>query len=167
MISNGKLKSIFEAHHRDIYALTFSYLHNREEAEEITQETFLKLLRRDHLPVCDAEMKRWLFKVAVNRCLDRFRSLKIIEKWIRQMTSWRGTEKTAHQGAVVQEIKQALSLLDGKSRMVVLLKYYEDMTYSEIAEIMGIPEGTVKSLLSRAIQKIEVSNSEVLCAMKK
>lgn len=146
---------LYESYATDVLRVAYYYLGNRELAEDVTQDVFVKLLT--NRPVLEeGREKAWLLKVALNRCRDLWRS-----SWIKKVVLGHpGFEcfpapdmigKLADQ----QTLSEAVNRLKPEFKEVVLLFYYQGFSVSEIADMLGIAEGTVSSRLSRAREKLQ------------
>jgi RNA polymerase sigma-70 factor (ECF subfamily) len=147
-------------HERRVFRLLYRMLGNREEAEDATQEAFLSLHRHGHRFRREARFSTFLYRVAANAALNRRRSLgraraRVEELGRRQMLGDEGPSggpdpETAAHGAQVQvAVQQALLELPEDLRMAVVLFDIEGRPYKEIADVLGVPEGTVKSRIHR------------------
>ena len=146
---------LYELYATDVLRVSYYYLGNREMAEDVTQDVFVKLLM--NRPVLEpGREKAWLLKVALNRCRDLWRS-----SWVKKVILGHpGFEcfpapdeigKMADQYALAE----AVNHLKPEFKEVVLLFYYQGFSVTEIADMLGIAEGTVSSRLSRAREKIQ------------
>jgi RNA polymerase sigma-70 factor (ECF subfamily) len=138
---------------------------NREEAEDVTQETFLSLHRHGHRFRSEARFSTFLYRVAVNAALNRRRTLGRARTRIKKLTQRqsagddlpvtpRDPEDAADGGEVTQAVRAALDALSPSLRMPVVLYDIEGLAYGEIARILGVAEGTVKSRIHRARQAL-------------
>jgi RNA polymerase sigma-70 factor (ECF subfamily) len=120
-------------------------------AEDILVETFTKFAHSD----LDerGSIKAWLYRVATNSCYSHFRKKrtesKCLEKQLQSILS-----NPAHDIAEELRIQKILSALPEYQRVVVVLKFYERMTYNEIAEVLCCPVGTVKSRIHNGLKKL-------------
>lgn len=135
---------------RNMYRLAFSYCRNREDAEDVVQEVFLKLLRQKSEFLDEQKLRSWLLKVTVNACMDLLRS------------PWRGRccalEEATEPTVLMQEENElmlAVLNLPAKYRGVIHLYYYEDYSITEIAGILNVSESAVRMRLMRARQKLK------------
>ncbi len=147
----------------------FSYVRykvkNYEDAKDITQDIFVKVFKA--LPNWEpkATFQTWLYTIARNRCIDHFRarsrrttySLDDDEQIdIPVATGIRSNpEKIAREGEIGMYIRNALSQLSPKQRDVFTLYHYEGLQIKDIAEVLGISEGTVKVHHHRAMKKLK------------
>ncbi len=138
------------AHHAAVYRYAYRLCGNATEAEDLTQQTFLIAVRKVH-QVREAERAcSWLLAVVRSCFLKSIRKLRPVAVG--------GLEEEPEQADLAPEIDQvdrerltaALADLPGEFRVVVLMFYFEELSYQEIASELGIPIGTVMSRLSRA-----------------
>lgn len=155
------------AHQNQIYRLCFRMLGNAEDAADMTQETFLKAWRNLDRFQGDAAFSTWLYRLASNCCLDFLRSQKRRPTVSMTTEDDDGEEQTievADDSATPEEelllkeerseIARAMASLDEEQRQILSLRVVNDLSYTEIAEILDIKEGTVKSRLARARENL-------------
>ena len=136
----------------------FYYMNaNMQEGEDLTQETFLKvyLYRDKYTPT--AKFTTFLYRIARNTGIDYLRKKKAIsvsfdDDLLEQPESDTGRSSDID---VKGDIEKALQLLPEKLRSVVVMSYFEDLKYQEIADILEIPLGTVKSRMSFAMNQLK------------
>jgi RNA polymerase sigma-70 factor (ECF subfamily) len=141
----------------DTYNLAYSVLHNADEAQDMTQEVYLRAWRA--LPAFrgDSKVQSWLYRVTLNACLNRRRQLR---NDLRLVDSEDALASVPARGLSVPErvelaarnhaIWQAVEQLPDKYRLVVTLFYQQELSYQEIATMLSLPLGTVKAHLNRA-----------------
>lgn len=132
-----------------LYRLAFSYCRNREDAEDIVQEVFLRYLKQKIEFPDEQKRKSWLLKVTANACKDLLRA-----PWRCRCCS---LEEAAAPAVMMQEESELLTAvlsLPAKYRGVVHLYYYEDQTVAEIAAVLDLSESAVRMRLMRARQKL-------------
>ena len=131
-------------HSQAVYRLAYVRTGSREDAEDIVQETFLRLVRAEPELLDSAHQRAWLLRVAANCASDLFR------------LPWRKREEPLEEDVSAPEepgegsVTQAVLSLPARYRVPIHLYYYEEYSVAEIAGIMGKSEGTVKSWLFRA-----------------
>lgn len=167
-LGRGGFEEMMRAEQGRIWRLCFHFLGDREEANSLTQEVFLKAYRALERPTGQAvqDPAKWLTRIAVNSCLDRLRS-KRWQFWRRRiaaedeavMLSMKadpapGAEDLVLGAEISARLNQALRTLSSRQRAAFVLKHYEDRPLKEIAELMGLDVGTVKAHLARALQKL-------------
>jgi RNA polymerase sigma-70 factor (ECF subfamily) len=141
---------IFHLFKADVFRLAFSYTKNRYDAEDITQNVFVKLYNYNNQFNGDSHIKKWLIKVAVNEC-----KTMLLSPWRKRISSL--TEKEQNIGfssSEKSELFYAVVSLPKKYRLVVHLYYYEDYSIKEISQILKLKETTIQTQLSRAREKL-------------
>jgi len=149
--SQWDFASLVLQHQSMVYSIGWHFLRDRTLAEELGQEVFLSL--HQHLDELESpeHVLFWLRKVTSNRALDMVRR--------RQRRPVVSLEEAPEPVAVSKPgdpllgsmLRKLVAALPEKSRMIVILRYQEDLDVTEIAGILGIPVGTVKSQLQRAL----------------
>lgn len=148
-------EEIYEKYATDVLRVSYFYLGDRQKAEDVCQDVFVRLIT--NAPVLqEGREKAWLLKVALNRCRDLWRGA-----WVKRVILGSPAfelipapdeiDKLADQ----QEIMGAIHQLPASFREVILLHYYQGYGITEIAEMMDLPEGTISSRLSRGRKKLE------------
>ena len=155
--SSGSLSfdQLYELYATDVLRVSYYYLGNREQAEDVTQDVFVKLIT--NAPALEeGREKAWLLKVALNRCRDLWRS-----SWVRKVVLGHPAFECfpapdeIGQMADQYALAEAVNRLKPEFKEVVLLFYYQGFSVNEIAEMLSIAEGTVSSRLSRAREKLQ------------
>ena len=158
-MTDGELTRVYQTYCDMVYRIALAQTGSRAQAEDIQQDVFLALVRYSDRIDGEEHLKAWLIRVTVNACRKHFRSL-----WIRRTVSYDDTlQKDDEDGPSVPDAPEALesaeevqlvreqvSQLPEKSRAVIHLFYYEEMSVREIAQCLGITEQNVKTRLSRA-----------------
>lgn len=135
------------------YAVAMRILKNGADAEDVTQDAFVKAWvgRHDWQPG-RARFSTWLYRVIVNRCIDLTRAPK--SDWIDDVPEPADQSADAvtgiHRRQVYGQLGDALDQLPAQQRAAVVLFYYEELSGQEVAEVMGLTVGAVESLLKRA-----------------
>lgn len=153
---------------RPLVGLCTRLLNDPHEAEDVTQEVFLKLLSPAGAYVPRGHFAAWIRRVALNLCLDRLRKTGRIrlsadpspsEKEQESSTATRSAELqpdvTLLQSEERDRVRLAVEKLPEPLRQVVILKHYEGLRFREVAEVLELPEGTVKSRMHEAFQRLE------------
>lgn len=157
---------LVERHQDRVYSLCFRYLGDRSIAEEVAQDVFLSAWRALPRFREEARFDTWLRRITVNKCknrrLYRHRRAHGLHESIdaratdddapdlQLVHGGRGADASAHVHQAAELLEAALAELDEGQRTLVLLRDMEDLSYGEIAEILEVPRGTVKSRLHRA-----------------
>ncbi len=172
------LDQLFNRYLDKAYAIAFNISSgDHEQAQDITQEAFLKVLKNINRFRGEAEFSTWLYRIIYNTYLDSRRQRL---KWTDIFSFWRIKKDTGGSGKEIleeppdkneiknplnvlqtkhfnQEIQRALHLLPEKQRIIFHLKVKSEMSIKEIAKITGSAEGTVKSHLFRATRSLQKS----------
>ncbi|HEY4360859.1 MAG TPA: sigma-70 family RNA polymerase sigma factor [Bryobacteraceae bacterium] len=151
----GAFAVLFEAHKDKVYSIALRYSGDPAAAMDLSQEVFLKLLGKLAEYRGDAHFETWLYRVVVNACLDHHRRQR---KWMPLVGEFLDLFRSPKEGALhailrdemQQNVQRVVGKLPSDLRMVVILRYTEELSYDEIAEILGVPVGTVASRLNRA-----------------
>ena len=149
MLEDEYIDTVKRNNHR-LFLIAFSYVQNQSDAEDIMQNTFLKLWKYSGSFNDIEHIDKWLTRVCVNECKD-FHRLSI-----RRNTSLDEAVEMAKNDMLFDiDLFKAVSSLPKKERMVVHLFYYEEFTISEISSLTKIKESTVKSILHRSRKKLK------------
>lgn len=158
---------LVEAYQRPVFNLTYRMLGSVEEAEDAAQEAFLRAYSR--LSQYDPEMKfsTWLFSIANHYCIDRLRKRRTTQISIDDNPVLQNLESddprperhTLQQEARI-EVQNMLDRLAPEYRTPLVLRYWEDLSYEEIAASMNVTVATVKSRLFRARQQLAAIYNE-------
>lgn len=128
-----------------VYRLAYARTGNAADAEDVTQDVFLRLLTKAPAFSDDDHAKAWLLRVTANRSNDLFRS-----PWQRRVPLEELQEEAAPAQDSPGETVAAVLALPPKLRVVVHLFYYEELSVAQIAQLLKMREGAVKTRLSRA-----------------
>jgi len=150
-----------------IYNLCLSRTGSREDALDVSQETFIKAYRSISGYRGDSKLSSWLYRICSNCVTDFLRRRKEQTVPIDPDPEGEGgidladsdpsslPEEAAERDYLRDAVRQAVSSLPSDMREILILREYKGMSYSEIAELCGLEEGTVKSRLNRARQKLK------------
>ncbi len=148
---------LVERYQREIYRLCYRYVNNHHDANDMAQEVFLRAYRAISSFRGDSAFATWLYRIAVNSCLN-FRSARKAET--EQLS-----ESLADAGAGVEDdlaqrersrlVRDAVKRLPERQRTTLILKVYHDLTHEEVARILGSSVGTVKASLFHALGNLK------------
>ena len=134
-----------------VFSLAYHFLQDRSLAEDVTQEVFLQLYReRDSLSTAD-HIRHWLRRVAGHRCIDAARRRKLRPRLAIEEIREPAARDEFRDPILGETLRKLVATLPEIPRMIVVLRYQEDMDPSEIAETLGMPVATVKSHLHRSL----------------
>ena len=152
-----------------MYSAAYRLTRNAADAEDLLQETFLRAYRAFHQFEPGTNLKAWLYRILTNTFINSYRkkqrephtvSDEEVEDWyLYSKMAEEGMEPSAESAVLEslpdEDVQEALSSLPEQFRMAVLLADVEGFSYKEIAEIMGVPIGTVMSRLHRGRKALE------------
>ncbi len=145
----------------DVFALSYHFLRNREEAWDVSQEVFIKAYRALWRFRGDACFKTWLMRITANHCKDQLKKRRVdtlpFDETIETHApgGLRGPEETLEAAELGAAIEQAIALLPAKHRTAFVLREYEGMSYQDMARVMRCNLGTVMSRLHHARRKLQ------------
>ncbi len=144
-------RCLFEAHKDRVYSMAIYTLGgDRAAAEDVTQEVFLRVFTRIGQFRGEAEFATWLYRLVANACVDEQRRQKryVSLDTLPEQASVRREEECETR----ETVRTALAELSPELRSAVLLKYFEDLSYDEMAQVLDCPKGTVASRLHRGLK---------------
>ncbi len=147
-------------HQKKILNLIYRMIRNLEEAQDLTQEVFLKAYRGLKDFKMESSFSTWLYKIAVNSAINYSTG----KRWKNWVSIFEVKEPEALWGNPLQEIRKdeinkaiddAILSLPPRQRSVFVLKYYEELPYQEIARMTGTSEGALKANYFQAVKKLQ------------
>ena len=145
------IELLFHKYKDDVYRLAVSYTKGRQDAEDVCQNVFLKLMTQTHIE--PSKEKSWLMQVTANECRSLLRS-----HWWKTTVPMEDTLSV--HGPETSSVMEALMRLDPKYRVVVYLHYYEGYHTADIARLLKISQSTVTTRLSRARRALKAMLQE-------
>jgi len=138
-----------------VYNLSYRMLGDAQDAEDAAQEIFLRVYTRLDSFDQARRFSTWLLSIASNYCIDRLRRRRwhwvtLDDAAFQVPSTLPGPERTALQHEKQQTVQRALQRLPEHYRLVTILRYWNDMSYDEIAQVTGLTESTIKTRLHRA-----------------
>jgi RNA polymerase sigma-70 factor (ECF subfamily) len=139
-----------------LYTVAFRMLGNAEDARDVTQDAFVKAYQR--LSTFDPTYRffSWMYRILVNECLNTVRSRRQQEPLSPDLPSGETPFDVAEAGERSRQVEGALLRLSPEYRAVIVLRHFVGSSYEEIADLLAIPEKTVKSRLYTARQRLGV-----------
>lgn len=137
-----------------------------EDADDILQNTFLKAWSNIENFRGDAKLKTWLYKIAINESLtflekERKRCNVSIEDESSMLINFIAADKYVDGDELAIELRKVIATLPEKQRLVFNMKYFDDMKYEQMSEILGTSVGALKTSYHLAVKKIEQHFSEM------
>ena len=151
-------EQIVRQHWRKVFNLAYKFVGRHDEAEDLTQDIFLKIFKALHTFDRRANFQTWLISISRNLCIDHYRSVRKERETMARdvdaadlspVSRERGPHSQLEQLDLRQLIKKALAELPPSLRQAVILRDLQEFSYQEIAGQLGLPEGTVKSRINR------------------
>jgi len=147
---------IYNTYNKDVYRLAYSYVLNEQDAEDIMQKTFFKLYKSfEKISNSSDDIKRWLFRVAINDCKDLLRTLKF-----KAFNSLNEEIVLNKSYSTKIDLFNILKNIPANYRIPLFLYYYEGYSINEISKIMKKSESSIKMSLSRGREKLKKEMEE-------
>jgi RNA polymerase sigma-70 factor (ECF subfamily) len=166
-------RTIVELHHKPLISFIARFTGDRDSAEDVAQEVFLRVFKaaKDYKP--QAKFRTWLFTIATNLCLNELRDNKNSPKLVDVSdlheqeypviaSAAFSPQKAAENAELSSAVRKAIQNLPENQRIAILLRQYNDFSYNEISKIMGLSTSAVESLIQRARQSLKKSLSTYL-----
>jgi RNA polymerase sigma-70 factor (ECF subfamily) len=147
---------------RSVYNLTFRMLGDSVEAEDAAQEAFLRAYRNLERYDMTRSFKTWVLSIASNFCIDIIRKRRLsllslddlLPGEVMSAIEHQSIEELMVDGERDRSVQEMMALLKADERAIIILRYWNDLSYEEIADALGINVGVVKSRLFRARQAL-------------
>jgi len=167
---------LVELYKDKIYHLGYRMLGNRQEAEDIVQETFMRLYSNLHRYDENQKFSTWIFRIATNLCIDRLRKRKLTYSLDAEVNDGEGNdyyammssdEDTPEKQVIVSEtqrqIRKVIDNMPDKYKSIIVLRYLQDLSLQEISDVLDMPITTIKTRLHRGREylrkKLEASGT--------
>ncbi|WP_243290103.1 RNA polymerase sigma factor SigX [Bacillus sp. FJAT-47783] len=157
-------EQLYEKYHHDLFQFLFYMVKDKNVAEDLVQDVYIKVLKSYNRFEGRSSEKTWLFSIARHVAIDYFRKQKslrqrILEKFDFEKTSIMDEgplpEEIAIEREDIQLLYKALDACNVNQRSVILLRYFKDLSISETASILGWTESKVKTTAHRAIKSLK------------
>lgn len=161
---NTVFQELYDKYHHDLFQFLFYMVRNREQAEDLVQEVYIKVLKAYDRFEGKSSEKTWLFSIARHVAIDHFRKQKGWKQRLLETFDWSTQQVKDHQPLPEEvalqndEIKlmyQCLDQLTIDQRSVVILRYMQSLSISETAESLGWTESKVKTTQHRALKSLK------------
>jgi RNA polymerase sigma-70 factor (ECF subfamily) len=155
--------TLVERHRAMVYRVAFQYAGNHYDADDIAQDVFIKVHRSLQTFRRDALFTSWLYRVTMNACIDHGRrrspttsidAARAEERPFEVMAEEPGPDQRAFAGEVRRAVEHAVDDLPPQQRLVFAMRHFEGMKLCDIAEALGVAEGTVKRQLHSAVHRL-------------
>ena len=156
------IETLVREYETGIFRLALSILGDSDEAHEVTQETFLSALRALASYQEKQSLKAWLYTIALNHSRSHLRKRKVIERLRATLATVFRVEaqkQVSPEETIVQSEKEAaiwtaLTQLDERHRIVLVLRYFHEFSIAEISDMLSVKEGTIHSRLHNARERL-------------
>ena len=152
-------RELFETYRNKVYSVALRFSGDEAAAMDIAQDTFLKLFSSIREFRGDAGLETWMYRLVVNSCLDYKRRarrlLPLADSFLSSLRASGDAFRELLRSEESNSIHTAINRLPADLRIVVVLRYTEALSYQEIAEVIGVPAGTIASRLNRAHKALE------------
>lgn len=166
--STDAFETLVQRHRRQVYNFIFKMVRKAEAAEDIFQDTFVRVIKNAHKYTPRAKFTTWTLQIARNLTLDYFKRENLRQhvsidagrtdddKGIAGLLKGLGPESSEVllSRELVDEVREAVTRLPENQREALVLRMYEDLPYAEISEVLGSPEGTVKYWVHEAVNTL-------------
>lgn len=151
-------EAIVQVHWRKVFNVAYKFVGRHDEAEDLTQDVFFKIFKSLHTFDRRANFQTWLISVSRNLCIDHYRSVRKERETIDRDVDAGDLTPVAREAGPYKELeysdqrallRRALQELPLSLRSAVMLRDIKELSYQEIADRLGLPEGTVKSRINR------------------
>ncbi|MCM3735791.1 sigma-70 family RNA polymerase sigma factor [Bacillus cytotoxicus] len=160
------IDEIMNKYGQEILQLVYSYVNNKEVAEDLTQDIFVKCYKSLHTYKGKSKLRTWLWRIAINHCKDYIKSWynkKVIVT--ENESTYTGVQKESVEQTVIQNdedhrLASAVMNLPIKYREVIYLFYFEELPIKDIAMVIEVKENTIKTRLKRAKELLKIGLEE-------
>ena len=155
---------LVERHRSMVYRVAYQFAGNHHDAEEIAQEVFIKVYRSLDRFRQDAQLTSWMYRIVMNACIDHRRRQRpdvtaafgedAERRMLNTPEETPGPEACAYAGEIGEVLEVEIGRLPKGQRVVFVMRHYQGMKLCEIADALGLAEGTVKRQLHAAVHRL-------------
>ncbi|WP_232697527.1 RNA polymerase sigma factor [Brevibacillus daliensis] len=158
---NRSIEGIFNKHSSLVYRTAYFLTKSKSMADDITQETFIRMIKKFHLYDPTKPIEPWIYRITINITRNMIRKQKLLNLvGFTSNFSEEEVETKILKNERKDELWSVINLLPHKSKEVIILHFYSELTLEEVANSLEIPLGTCKSRLNYALTKLRKSISE-------
>ena len=156
-------RQLMNRHLRGVHAFAYRMLGSRAEAEEVSQECFLRLWKHAGRYVARAKPSTWLYRIAHNLAIDRLRRRRegSLPEGLEEVAASERQSALVHDRQVSRKVERALQDLPERQRAAIGLVHYQGLSNAEAAEVLGIGVRALESLLARARRQLREQLAEL------
>jgi RNA polymerase sigma factor (sigma-70 family) len=152
---------IINKYKNQLYATILRMTRNPQNAQDLVQEAFIKVYQQLGKYDNKGSFSKWMYRVAINHCMDEFRKksykMKLVEINEEKVVNPNHPEVIFLKKEKNRELERLIGTLPEDERMIILLRYVNELSYSEISELSELPVSSVRNKLHRAKKKIRAS----------
>lgn len=154
---------LYDTYHQDVFNFLFYLVKNRTAAEDLSHEVYLRVLKSYERFEGKSSEKTWLFSIAKNVAIDYFRKKQVRDKHAFTAFDWEteqlvsqapSPEQSIELNDQVKQLLEALEQCTGDQKMVIIMRYIQELSIQETAEILGWTLGKVKTTQHRALKTL-------------
>lgn len=162
-MNDSVFNRLYDQYHQDVFQFLIYLVKNRQTAEDLMHEVYVRVLKAYSRFEGKSSEKTWLFSIAKNVAIDHFRKSTVRKRHLFDFFDWETQELKANgplpdeMAEMNDEMKKLLQALDectGDQKMVIIMRYFQDLSITETAQVLGWTEGKVKTTQHRAIHKL-------------
>ena len=157
-------QALVERHRSMVYRVAYQFAGNHHDAEDIAQEVFIKVYRSLDRFRQDAQLSSWMYRIVMNACIDYRRrhqpagaapfGEEAEQKMLNTVEEAPGPEERAYAGELGEVLESEIARLPKGQRIVFVMRHHQGMKLCEIADALGLAEGTVKRQLHAAVHRL-------------
>jgi RNA polymerase sigma-70 factor (ECF subfamily) len=161
-LTEADFTGLVREHQAMVFSIALRYLNDRGQAEEVAQDVFLQLFRNLPGLASPEHVRNWLRKVAAHRAIDCGRRRMVAPEVELDQVREPSVEDTPEDPMLRESLRKLVASLPERSRMLVILRYQEELEPGEIAAVLGIPERTVRTQLWRTVAHLREKAARLL-----
>ncbi|MFL6279034.1 MAG: RNA polymerase sigma factor [Vicinamibacterales bacterium] len=157
-------QALVERHRTMVYRVAYQFAGNHHDAEDIAQEVFIKIYRSLDRFRRDAQLTSWIYRIVMNACIDHRRRSRMNAaapagdeaeyRMLNAPEETPGPEDRAYAGEIGEVLQLEIGRLPKGQRIVFVMRHYHGMKLGEIADALGLAEGTIKRQLHAAVHRL-------------
>ena len=161
---SSAFQALVERHRSMVYRVAYQFAGNHHDAEDIAQEVFIKVYRSLDRFRQDAQLTSWMYRIVMNACIDHRRRQRPAvaapfgeeaeQRMLNTPEERPDPEERAYAGELGQVLENEIGRLPNGQRVVFVMRHHQGMKLCEIAEALGLAEGTVKRQLHAAVHRL-------------
>ena len=149
---------LVELWQKPLITFAIRYIEQETEALDAVQETWISVIKKLNKLQDPDLFVSWLFRILTNKCIDRIRKKQNVEKLINNVNPKSETLTSKNEN---EDLEQAIQKLSDEHKSIIILRFAQGLQVGQIASILNIAEGTVKSRLHRAITRLRENLGEI------